>query len=105
MCCIKPFVSLARLRGANILPTGLEIGNGSQAVATAKNFATGELIQTGDPYNVAIQGDGFSESPCPTMYSAYTRDGAFKLNRDGQIVTSDGLPLDVPFEYPTARST
>ena len=40
---------------------------GSQAVATAKNFATGELIQTGDAYNVAIQGDGFSESPCPTV--------------------------------------
>ena len=74
MCYIKPFVSRARLKGANILPTGLEIGNGSQAVATAKNFATGELIQTGDPYNVAIQGDGFfrvtlpdNSQPIPVM--------------------------------------
>ena len=86
--------------GANILPTGLEIGNGSQAVATAKNFATGELIQTGDPYNVAIQGDGFLRVTLPDNSQAYTRDGAFKLNRDGQIVTSDGLPLEVPFEIP-----
>ena len=86
--------------GANILPTGLEIGNGSQAVATAKNFSTGELVQTGDPYNVAIQGDGFFRVTLPDNSQAYTRDGAFKLNRDGQIVTSDGLPLEVPFEIP-----
>ena len=73
------------------LPTGIEIGNGSQAVATAKNFSTGELVQTGDPYNIAIQGDGFFQVILPDNSFAYTRDGAFKLNRDGQIVTSDGL--------------
>lgn len=85
---------------ANILPTGLEIGNGSQAVATAKSFTTGELVQTGDPYNVAIQGDGFFKVQLLDGTVAYTRDGAFKLNRDGQIVTSDGLPLDIPFVIP-----
>jgi len=85
---------------AAILPTGLEIGAGSQAVATAKNFSTGELIQTGDPYNVAIQGDGFFRVLVNGSQQAYTRDGAFKVNRDGQIVTSDGHQLEVPFEIP-----
>jgi len=85
---------------ANILPTGLEIGNGSQAVATSKSFTTGELVQTGDPYNVAIQGDGFFKVNLLDGTVAYTRDGAFKLSRDGQIVTSEGLPLEIPFAIP-----
>ena len=58
------------------------------------------MIQTGDPYNVAIQGDGFFRVTLPDGSLAYTSDGAFKLNRDGQIVTSDGLPLEVPFTIP-----
>jgi flagellar basal-body rod protein FlgG len=75
------------------LPTGIQVGHGSQAVATSRIFTNGELTQTGERLDVAIQGDGFFEVQLPDGSRAYTRDGALKTSADGQIVTSDGLPL------------
>jgi flagellar basal-body rod protein FlgG len=77
----------------NQLPTGIQVGEGSRPVATARIFTNGDLSQTGEPLDVAIQGDGFFEVQQPDGTTAYTRDGAFKTSSDGSIVTSDGLPV------------
>lgn len=75
----------------NQLPTGLQVGLGSQPVATAKIFTQGEMKQTGERLDIAIQGDGFFEVQMPDGTRAYTRDGAFKVDSQGRVTTSDGL--------------
>src|SRR5208337_4111826 len=82
----------------NILPTGLQIGHGSRAVATPKVFTEGELTQTGERLDIAIQGDGFFQVAMPDGTLAYTRDGALKTSSTGQITTSDGLPVQGGFQ-------
>ncbi|MDH4374392.1 MAG: flagellar basal-body rod protein FlgG [Verrucomicrobiota bacterium] len=77
----------------NLAPTGVQIGHGSQLVATAKVFTTGELTNTGNKFDLAIQGDGFLEVQMPDGSRAFTRDGALKQSNTGNWVTSDGLPL------------
>jgi flagellar basal-body rod protein FlgG len=82
----------------NLLPTGIQIGEGSRPVATSRVFTSGDLTQTGEKLDVALQGDGFFEVQMPDGSRAYTRDGAFKTSSDGRIVTSDGLPLQGGFQ-------
>src|SRR5437667_3470020 len=82
----------------NQLPTGLQIGHGSKPVATSKIFTNGELTQTGERLDVAIQGDGFFEVQLPDGTRAYTRDGALKTGSDGRITTSDGLTVQGGFQ-------
>ena len=82
----------------NQLPTGIQVGQGSRPVATARIFTNGDLSQTGEQLDVAIQGDGFFQVQMPDGSTAYTRDGAFKTASDGRIVTSDGLPLQGGFQ-------
>jgi flagellar basal-body rod protein FlgG len=76
----------------NVVPTGIELGNGSQVVSTAKVFTQGQLTQTGEKLDIAIEGEGFFEVERPDGTSAYTRDGSFKIGPDGRVMTSDGLP-------------
>jgi len=80
------------------LPTGLEVGHGSRAVATSRVFTEGELSQTGERLDVAIQGDGFFQVTMPDGTLAYTRDGSLKTASDGRITTSDGLPVGNGFQ-------
>ena len=82
----------------NQLPTGLQVGHGSRPVATSKVFTNGELTQTGERLDVAIQGDGFFEVQMPDGSRAYTRDGALKTGSDGRIMTSDGAVLQGGFQ-------
>ncbi len=82
----------------NQLPTGVQIGHGSRPVSTSKMFTTGELTQTGERLDVAIQGEGFFEVQLPDGSRAYTRDGAFKTASDGRLTTSDGLVLQGGFQ-------
>jgi flagellar basal-body rod protein FlgG len=82
----------------NQLPTGLQIGHGSRVVATSKVFTQGEMTQTGQELDLAIQGDGFFQVQMPDGTIAYTRDGALKKSSTGQITTSDGLPLQGGFQ-------
>ncbi len=89
----------------NILPTGIQVGEGSRPVATSRIFTSGDLTQTGERLDVAIQGDGFFEVQLPDGSRAYTRDGAFKTSSDGRIVTSDGLPLQGGFQPVPAGTT
>jgi flagellar basal-body rod protein FlgG len=89
----------------NQLPTGIQVGQGSRPVATARIFTNGDLTSTGERLDVAVQGDGFFEVQMPDGTRAYTRDGAFKTDSQGRIVTSDGLPLQGGFQPVTAGTT
>ncbi len=83
----------AEAGAGNQVPTSLQIGHGSRAVATAKVFTNGELYQTGDKLDLAIHGNGFFKVTLADGTDAFSRDGAFKQNNSGGIVTSDGLPV------------
>ena len=89
----KPRAVGAEAGGGNLVPTGVEMGNGSRVVSTAKIFTQGQLKQTGERMDVAIEGEGFFEVQRPDGTTAYTRDGAFKVANDGRVTTSDGLPV------------
>lgn len=69
------------------LPSGLQLGAGSKVVATQKAHIQGNLLTTENALDISIQGDGFFEIQQPDGTSAYTRNGQFTLNDEGQIVT------------------
>jgi flagellar basal-body rod protein FlgG len=71
-------------------PSGMSIGTGVRVVATEKDYSQGSLTQTGNPLDVAIQGQGFFQIQEPDGTIAYTRDGTFQTNAQGQLVTSSG---------------
>ncbi|MEG1735782.1 MAG: flagellar basal-body rod protein FlgG, partial [Comamonas sp.] len=77
----------------NQLPTGLHLGLGVRTVATTRNFLQGSLQQSNNALDVAINGNGFFEVNMPDGTMAYTRDGSFQVNAQGQLVTSSGLPV------------
>jgi flagellar basal-body rod protein FlgG len=89
----KPRASGTDSGGGNIVPTGVEVGNGSRVAATSKVFTQGQLTNTGEKLDIAVQGDGFFEVQRPDGTIAYTRAGSFKTNAQGQVVTIDGLPI------------
>jgi flagellar basal-body rod protein FlgG len=75
------------------LPTGLQVGLGVRAVGTQRSFAQGNLQQTGNPYDLAINGQGFFQMEMPDGTVAYSRDGSFVPNAQGRLVNSAGVPL------------
>jgi len=75
------------------LPTGLQLGLGVRTVATSRSFAQGNLQQTSNNLDVAIQGNGFFQVTLPDGTTGYTRDGAFQIDTAGRLVTSNGLPI------------
>ncbi len=83
------------------LPTGLQLGLGTRAVATARSFAQGSLQQTTNPLDVAIKGNGFFEIQLPDGTTGYTRDGAFQVNAQGQLVTDNGYIVNPGITVPT----
>lgn len=89
----KPRASGTDSGGGNLIPTGVEVGNGSRIAATSKVFTQGQLVNTGEKLDIAIQGDGFFEVQRPDGTIGFTRDGSFKLNAQGQVVTVDGMPV------------
>ena len=82
----------------NQLPESLQIGQGSVPISTERIFTQGELSQTGGNLDVAIQGNGFFQVQMPDGSLAYTRDGSFKTDAEGRIVTSDGYPVQGGFQ-------
>jgi flagellar basal-body rod protein FlgG len=86
------------------LPTGLQIGTGVRPVATERIFTQGNLQQTGNDKDVAIEGDGFFEVLMPDGSAAYTRDGSFHLDSQGQLVTSSGFVLQPAITVPANGS-
>ena len=81
-------------------PTGLNLGTGVKLVATDKQFAQGNIITTNNPFDLAIQGRGFFEILMPDGSQAYTRDGTFQLDADGQLVTSSGYAVQPAVTIP-----
>lgn len=73
-------------------PTGLQIGLGAKLAATQRIFTEGNLQSTGNPLDVAIEGEGFFRIEMPDGTIAYTRDGTFKLDSNRRLVTTDGYP-------------
>jgi len=89
----KPRASGSDSGGGNIVPTGIEVGNGARVASTSKVFTQGQLTNTGEKLDIALQGEGFFEIQRADGTLAYTRDGSFKTNAQGVVVTIDGLPV------------
>ncbi len=86
-------------------PTGFELGSGVRPASTLKVFTQGELENTGRPLDLAIQGDGFFCIRLPSGEERYTRDGSFRVNADGQLVTAQGFVVEPGITIPSdARS-
>ncbi len=75
------------------LPSGLMLGTGVRVVSTEKIHAQGNMVQTGNSLDLAIQGRGFFEIELPDGSSGYTRDGSFELSDEGIMVNSSGYEL------------
>ena len=92
--------------GANTqAPTGLMLGTGVRVVATEKQHGQGNMVNTQNPLDVAITGEGFFQIAQPDGTIAYTRDGNFKLSNTGQIVTAAGALLQPAITIPNTAST
>jgi flagellar basal-body rod protein FlgG len=82
------------------IPTGVQVGLGTRYAAIQRIYSPGELRQSGNMLDAAIEGDGFFQIRMPDGRTAYTRDGAFKLDGQGRLVNSDGHPLDPEITIP-----
>src|SRR3954451_30571 len=82
------------------LPTGLQIGTGVRPVSTERIFTQGNLQQTGNDKDVAINGAGFFQVLTPDGTPAYTRDGSFQTDAQGQLVTSSGFVVQPAITIP-----
>jgi flagellar basal-body rod protein FlgG len=97
-------VSGASAGGTDKQPVAMQIGLGTQFASTASNFSSGPLQATSNPLDVAIAGEGFLKVELPNGQSAYTRDGAFKINASGELVTGDGYVVQPNITIPTGAT-
>ncbi len=88
------------LEDGNRAPVGIQIGLGTRVVATNHVFLQGNLQQTGNSTDVAIEGDGFFQVRMPSGEIGYTRTGAFKINAEGYLTTSQGYLLEPSVNIP-----
>jgi flagellar basal-body rod protein FlgG len=84
----------------NQLPSGLMTGTGVRVVSTEKSFAQGGLLRTDNALDLAINGRGFFEVLLPDGSIAYSRDGSFQINANGEMVTNSGYPLQPGINIP-----
>ncbi|MCF7971126.1 MAG: flagellar basal-body rod protein FlgG [Methylococcaceae bacterium] len=82
------------------LPTGLQLGTGVRVVATEKLHTQGNIVQTENSLDVSIQGRGYLQILMPNGDINYTRDGSFKLDSTGQLVNSNGNPVQPAISIP-----
>jgi flagellar basal-body rod protein FlgG len=82
------------------VPSGVEIGSGVKTAGTARVMIQGNLTATEKEYDVAIRGDGFFRIRLPDGRTAYSRDGSFDLDSQGQLVTRDGYLVDPGITIP-----
>ena len=83
------------------VPTGIQLGHGTRPSTVLKIFSQGNMENTQNELDLAIEGDGFFQITLPNGETAYTRDGAFKLDSDGRIVNSDGFTLEPEISIPS----
>jgi len=81
-------------------PAGVQLGAGARVVATSRYFAQGPIQQTGNPLDVAIEGNGFLAVNRPNGDIAYTRAGSLKLDSLGRLVNVEGLLIEPPITIP-----
>jgi len=87
------------------LPSGLQIGTGVRPVATERMHTQGNLQQSGNSLDIAINGAGFFQLQLPDGTTAYTRDGSLQMNNQGQLVTSSGYTLQPAITIPANAQT
>jgi flagellar basal-body rod protein FlgG len=83
------------------VPTGIQLGHGTRPSTVLKIFTQGDMENTKNELDLAIEGDGFFQIIMPNGETGFTRDGAFKLDRDGRIVNPDGFALEPEIVIPT----
>jgi flagellar basal-body rod protein FlgG len=86
------------------IPVGLQVGLGTKPISTEINFAQGDFSSTGNPLDMVIQGQGFFQIRQASGELAYTRNGSFHLNKEGNIVTSDGDQLEPSITVPAQQT-
>jgi flagellar basal-body rod protein FlgG len=84
----------------NEVPTGIQIGHGSRVAAVQDIYLQGDFKQTYNELDLTIEGKGFFQIIKADGEIAFTRSGAFKIDSDGRIVNSDGLPLEPEITIP-----
>src|SRR6266481_7013376 len=80
--------------------TGLTLGTGVRIVATEKDYTQGSVLQTSGSLDMAINGRGFLQITLPDGTLAYTRDGSFSMDSQGNVVTASGYPLQPAITVP-----
>ncbi len=85
---------------STVIPTGMQLGLGVKPVAIQKLHSQGDFQSTGNSLDLVIEGDGFFQVTMPDGTINYTRSGAFKLDKDGKVVNSDGYPLEPAITIP-----
>ncbi|MGF7184801.1 flagellar basal-body rod protein FlgG [Desulfitispora alkaliphila] len=89
----------ALTQDGGVIPTGIQVGHGVRSSATTVDFAQGSPQETNNDLDLAINGEGFFAVELPDLSLAYTRDGSFKIDAEGNLVTSDGyFVLDEGFQ-------
>ncbi|WP_148716335.1 flagellar basal-body rod protein FlgG [Chitinolyticbacter meiyuanensis] len=86
------------------LPTGLQLGTGVKPVATARIFIQGNLQLTDGTLDMAINGEGFFQIALPDGTTAYTRDGGFQVDSQGNVVTSSGYQIQPALQVPAGTT-
>ncbi|MEW6606499.1 MAG: flagellar basal-body rod protein FlgG [bacterium] len=84
----------------SVLPTGIQVGHGVSIAATQKIHTLGNLQSTQNPLDIAIEGEGFFQLLLPDGSTGYTRDGSFKMDQEGKLVTSNGYILQPEIVIP-----
>ncbi|XBS68375.1 flagellar basal-body rod protein FlgG [Acerihabitans sp. KWT182] len=87
------------------LPSGLQLGTGVRPVSTERLFSQGNLQQTSESKDLAINGQGFFQVLLPDGTTAYTRDGSFQVDANGQLVTSSGYTIQPAITIPSTAQT
>ncbi len=82
------------------VPAGLQVGSGVRVAGTPKIFTQGSPVNTGNSYDIAIEGPGFLQVSMPNGDTRYTRDGALRINATGSLVTSDGFNISPQITVP-----
>lgn len=94
----------ASAQGAQV-PTGIQVGLGVRPAATSRLHTQGTLQYTGNEFHLAIEGPGFFQISMPDGTVAYSRDGAFRRDTDGRMVTADGYPIDPEISIPAEATS
>ncbi len=90
---------------ATQVPAGTMVGTGVRVVGTEKLFTQGEVTQTGNAFDLAIQGRGFFQVTMPDGSVGYSRDGSFHINSDGQMVSNSGYPMEPAITVPAGAQS